>query len=75
MKAFWGLVGVALGILIWHTAYTDGQQEQREFEALCESPGVQCVIRFSPEYLANHKGVEIEQYVTGEWIEGDGRMQ
>ena len=75
MKALAFLVVAAALILTAHVAYDSGKQEQRDFETLCESPGVQCVIRFSPAYLQNHKGVELEQYVTGEWIEGDGRMR
>lgn len=64
---FIGLVLVAL--LIGPLGYWAGQGKQRDFEALCETPGVQCVIRFDPDYLATHGVVAIPAYVGGEFAD------
>jgi hypothetical protein len=75
MKAFWGLVAVGILILAANVAYTAGQQEQRAFEALCESQGVRCAVQITSDYLLAHDQLAIPEYTTGEWLEGNGGLR
>ena len=65
---------VALFLFSVHVAYRMGQRPQREFEQLCRTPGITCVVRIEPAYLVRHSYVEIPTYAMGEWADDDGRM-
>jgi hypothetical protein len=68
MKAL--VIGVAVLWLFMATvdvAYNVGQQESRKFAALCQTPGVRCVVQFDPVWLRRHSEVDVLPYVTYEF--------
>lgn len=78
MKALWFLIAAAAVSLLatWHLGYTAGQKWERQFAALCSSPGVRCVVEFTPQAVGEQlPGIEaLPENVTGEWADNDGRM-
>lgn len=71
MKLPWVLIGSAiLTFTALHLAYVAGQQEQRNFETLCRTPGVECLVRFDPAWLQRHSEVHVPPYVGFEFASG-----
>lgn len=75
MKALWFLVSFAVGCMVWQVAYHDGQREMRQFEAVCAAPGVQCVVRFRPEYLEKGVAIDLPENVWAEFYGIPERVQ
>jgi hypothetical protein len=77
MKSLAFLVAASLLILAARISFVAGQREQKSFEALCQSPGVRCVIQYSPSYLLAHPDPQIEilpwawSQWTPEWLEAE----
>jgi hypothetical protein len=70
MKSLIVLVVACLLILTARVAYNAGAQQQRDFETLCETPQVQCIVRFAPEYFDTHSdlsGFNFPHYLWGEF--------